>query len=198
MKFSDVDKDLVNLSSLAYKKCNLRDGNIEAYYCKYADGLSFSFRGTHKNGHSTSSLLKDILTDIRFRPTWTPDFGWHPVGFTHAAMRICDDIERMIIDKETPLYVDGHSLGAGVSAITAAFLCRRGYTLAAGRFFAIPHVGRLKSLRGKNVIGYRYGNDIVPLLPPFYRHDIPIVQFGKPIGPIKSHSLDNYIGEICG
>lgn len=198
MKFPQIDKDLVQFSVEAYEKCNIRDGNVEAYYRDYAGGLSFSFRGTHKNSHSTSSLLKDILTDIRFFPLWTPGFGFHPAGFTRAAIRICDDIERIIKDKSKPLYVDGHSLGAAIALIVAAFLARRGHNVHAVRVFAPPRVGRLKSLRGLDVIGYRYGNDIVTSLPPIFKHDIKIKKIGGKLGPIKSHDMDNYSGEICG
>lgn len=198
MKFSQIDKDLVGFSVEAYEKCNIRDGNVEAYYRDYAGGLSFSFRGTHKNGHSTSSLLKDILTDIRFFPLWTPGFGFHPAGFTRAAIRICDDIERIIKDKSKPLYINGHSLGAAICLIVAAFLARRGYNVKAVRAFAPPKVGRLKSLKGLDVIGYRYGNDIVPTVPPFFKHDIKMKAIGGKLGPIKSHDLDNYAAEICG
>jgi len=129
---------------------------------------------------------------------WTPGLGWHPIGFTKAAIRAIDKIIDVLPDKKTPIYIDGHSLGAGVSAISAAFLARNGYNIKAGRFFAIPRVGRLKSLRGKDVIAYRYGDDIITWVPPFFKHDIPIKQIGVKLGPINSHDIDNYVAEICG
>lgn len=201
MKYSQIDKDLVGFSTESYEKCNIRDGNIEAYYREYEGGLSFSFRGTHKNPHSTSSLLKDILTDIRFFPLWTPGFGFHPIGFTRAAIRIVDDIEGIIKkhgDEIAPLYISGHSLGAAVCLIVAALLARKKYNVVSVRAFAPPKVGRLKSLKGRDVVGYRYGNDIVPIVPPFFKHDIKIKKIGGKLGPIKSHNLDNYAAEICG
>jgi len=198
VKFPQVDQDLAGFAEQSYEMSNIVDGNVEAYFQPYSDGFSFAFRGTNKNGHSVSSLLKDILTDIRFFPVWTPGLGWHPAGFTKAAVRICDNVELMIEDKTTPLYLSGHSLGAAICLIVAAFLARRGYNVKVVRAFAPPRVGRLKSLKGIDVIGYRYGNDIVPMVPPFFKHDIRMKKIGGNLGPIKSHDMDNYSGEICG
>lgn len=196
MIFTDTDKNAAALSLQAYtQKPNIKDGNIEGLLRGGVDdSISISFRGTAKNGNSSWSLIRDIITDVRFLPRNDPNLGTIPRGFYTGALRICDNIERET-RSTTPIHLSGHSLGGVIALIVGAMLVNRGYKVASIRTFGAPKSGKLEVLKDTDIKCYRHGSDIVPALPPFYDHFKPI-RIGKEGGIISDHSMSGYYKEV--
>lgn len=187
--------DLAVLSEQAYDKISVRDGNVEAFIQPYHDGEAIVFRGTAKNKGKMLSRVRDIISDIRFWPSNDNELGRVPKGFKICARRINDEIEQHIVDKRTPLYVTGHSLGGAIAVMTAALLANRGYNVVGCITFGCPKVGHIDLIHkhGIPLVMYKNGKDVVTTVPPFYGRPVEQMRLSPSEGRFKDHSISRYV-----
>ncbi len=121
-----------------------------------------AFRG------SEPDVAKDYLTDLYLNPTEFPDKGMVHGGFFAALEgQVWDKIQQTLSSeklKNKPLWITGHSLGAGLSTIASAHLGPHGLY-----DFGSPRVGDSTfqaSFEGKNVHRFANCSDLVTHLPP--------------------------------
>ncbi len=187
MSYSDIDKKAASLSLLAYNGYTIKDGHVECLLEADDDSCWIAFRGTAKN-ESNWSLIRDIISDVRFIPTKNPNIGWVPRGFLYGAVRITDDIERTI-RKTFKISLTGHSLGGVLAEIVGALLISRGFHVEHIRTFNAPHGGSLDILNAVDVVAYRYGRDVVSKLPPIIPRHSKAVRIGEKGKIFQDHAM---------
>lgn len=195
MTYSDIDKKAASLALLAYDGYTIRDGNVEALLETNDETCWIAFRGTAKN-ESNWSLIRDIISDIRFIPEKNPNVGWVPRGFLYGAVRIADDIERTI-RKTFKISLTGHSFGGVLAEIVGALLISRGFHVEHIRTWNAPHGGSLDILNTVDVVAYRYGRDVVSKLPPIIPRHSKAVRIGKKGKIFSDHAMINCYNEVC-
>lgn len=136
--------------------------DTQAYILSTEDFIVLVFRG------SEPDIYKDYLTDLYFKPTEFPDKGMVHSGFFSALQgQVWDKIQQTLNSeklKNKLLWITGHSLGAGLSTIAAAYLEPH-----ALYNFGSPRVGDSSfqvSFEGKNVHRFANCSDLVTHLPP--------------------------------
>jgi Predicted lipase len=125
------------------------------------EAVMLVFRGTEQD------VFKDVLTDAYFMPVDFPGRGRVHAGFYHALSGDCwrhilDVLERPGIRKK-PLWITGHSLGAALATMAAAYLEPTGVYN-----FGSPRVGDAAfcaSLAGLNFQRFVNCSDVVPQVP---------------------------------
>jgi hypothetical protein len=176
------------LSKAAY--AGPHDIDVGAYRAIVRDtdiGRVLAIAGTD----DVTTLLADVEA---VAPHWAPELGvevpagflWPVRGALHA-IRLSGAIQ----------VITGHSLGGALALITAAMLdhwqpdrTRSVYT------FGAPRVGPVR-LSGSAHL-YRLGEDIVPTLPPDFRHPRPLIQLGRAQSWLGDHEIDHYIAALEG
>jgi len=137
-----------------------------------------------------------VIRDLRVIPWYDKRVGWCHAGFLKGARAITDKPD-LKLDKSKPVVVSGHSLGAAMGLIAAKLLHSKGYTINQWVGFGCP-----KALIGKRENSfyckhYQNGGDIVPTLPPFYRHQVEVVKLGETGGiSFTDHPIDKYLAQM--
>ena len=168
----------------SYQESSFEEANIEVL----VQGNVFAFRGTDEP--------KDAIRDIRILPLWTRELGWCPAGFLKASRRLVNKVTSTCLEQDIDhksIELTGHSLGGAVALIVGALMVRDEIPPAQIVTFGAPRCGRLKILDGIIVTQYRYGKDIVPMVPPLMRRHNKLLKFGKPKSYIKDHFVKNYL-----
>ena len=169
----------------SYETSDFEEANIEVI----VRGSTFAFRGTDE--------AKDAIRDVRIFPLWTRELGWCPAGFLKASKRLVNKVTSVCLENginHKDIVLTGHSLGGAVALITGALMCRDEIPPKEIVTFGAPRAGRLKILDGVPVTQYRYGRDIVPLVPPLMRRHNDLLNYGRPgSSPIKDHYMINYV-----
>ena len=141
-------------------------GNVlkdaQAYILSTEDCVVLAFRG------SEPDVYKDYLTDLHIKPTEFPDKGMVHGGFFAAVNgQFWDKVQQTLNNenlKNKPLWITGHSLGAGLSTIAAAYLEPHGlYNFGSSR---VGDSAFKASFEGKNVHRFANCSDLVTHLPP--------------------------------
>lgn len=167
-----------------------------------------AIRGTEGAKLITGLGIMDIIRDMRFFPWYHPVLGWAHSGFLKGGVRIFEDLKKHI-DKDVPVVLTGHSLGAALALIVSILLKHEGYQVVEYVGFACPRTFVYNKQQHNDdrdarfpITIYRFGNDIVPQVPfafPFYyHHPVEITQLGDGSGipSILDHGMDNYVSAI--
>ena len=158
-----------------------RNGS-QAFLAGQPKKIVLSFRGTE------ATALEDIAADLRIRQVGGPLAGRVHRGFLMALLAIWDDadtpdgrfigIEHSLktmkesIDGSPALWITGHSLGAGLATLAAAFLLEEGRPVQGLHTFGCPRVGdsafvtALDARSGKRNYRLVNNNDVVTRVPP--------------------------------
>ena len=163
--------------------CKLIDAEeTQCFVASTNDVVLVSFRGTQSVG--------DWLTNLNIFATNRP-YGQVHSGFFNA-FNLVDDELRAEIGRFAgrPVVLTGHSLGGALATIAAAEWKQRGVKISSMYTYGQPAVGKgdfptffQQSYPGK-LIRFVNNDDIVPRVPPTYRHVGDLYQFDGP-GNIK-------------
>jgi predicted lipase len=169
------------------------DSASRAIVRQTAGGLVIAFRG--------SDNADSWLTDFDVETVDVPGAGKFHCGFWNAWKAIATDVLAAINGR--PVTLVGHSLGAALSLAAALDLTISGNPPAAVYGFEPPRVSPDMSarvaLRHVDVRLYRNGLDIVPTVPPDWRHAAPLIPIGKPALPfvnVIDHELERVIAAL--
>jgi len=133
----------------------------QAYLLKAADHYVLSFRGTEVTEPS------DIKADLYAGKNNAQAGGKIHVGFKKELSKIWTEIRDDLVKiKKTPVYLTGHSLGAGMATIAASRLAPSKITALVT--FGSPKVGTQEFVDACTFTHYRVQNnrDIVTRVPP--------------------------------
>lgn len=194
--FIPVDaRDACTLANLAYDAVRAGHQNPQGSVCvgnfayvarRRADGsLCIAFQGTND--------LQDALCDLRGSFSVPDGFlgcpAIHP-GFWAAVRTLLPSLLKTL-DKASPVVLTGHSLGAGLAVLAAAYLRSLGYDIRAVYGFGCPRVGGIGFANHYSDLGlpektslFIHGRDWIPNLP----------WWGVPVAPeifldLKGHIL---------
>jgi len=151
----------------------------QAYMMGRDDAIVMSFRGTEMK-------IEDIMTDLRIRKIGGPLGGRIHRGFLLSLLAIWDDYETiqgtkyrgmehvlrdMKGDRAPAIWLTGHSLGAALATLAAAFLVEEGQPVQGLYSFGCPRVGDsafVTALNSRCPRNYRLvnNNDVVTRVPP--------------------------------
>lgn len=152
-------------------------------------GLVVAFRG--------SDNADSWLTDFDIETVDVPGAGKFHAGFWRAWRAIATDVLAAINGR--PVTFVGHSLGAALCIAAALDTTISGNPPVAVYGFEPPRVSPDMSarvaLRAVDVRLYRNGLDIVPTLPPDWRHAAMLIPIGKPALPILN-TIDHEIARV--
>lgn len=152
-------------------------------------GLVVAFRG--------SDNADSWLTDFDIETVDVPGAGKFHAGFWRAWQAIATDVLAAIDGR--PVTFVGHSLGAALCIAAALDTTISGNPPVAVYGFEPPRVSPDMSarvaLRTVDVKLYRNGLDIVPTLPPDWRHAAMLIPIGKPALPILN-TIDHEIARV--
>lgn len=154
-------------------------GEIENVDSNGTNGLVIAFRGTEAPSTDHWDGLLDWLNDLLTSPT---DPGHSIAGKVHSGFwdsldNLWDhvkDAAKDAVQDGLPIYITGHSKGAGIAPLAAARLAAEEGINAAGVYiFAPPNCGDSDFVSGFAsawpdipVVSYENYLDIVPFLPP--------------------------------
>lgn len=131
------------------------------------------------------------LTDFDVFPVYGNGFGYVPRGFMDATLKLLSFIDPLADGKK--IITCGHSLGGDVAILLAASLVCNGHDVVAYAAFEPACSGeeRLRTaLKDKEGYISHFGNDPVPLLPPFYSHPCTVTAIGHDmVNPLDCHSV---------
>lgn len=203
-----------HLSSLAYTNVVLSDlrpfgmtwlkvvENDASYAFLCGDGrrVFIAYRGTNDS--------QDWIWDAKFGKTDFASGGRVHRGFKMAHDKICPQIRRCInkLDPTLPIFVTGHSLGAAMTQLTAAYLCVAGRPPEQCHTFGSPRVGNKDFVSLITCPGDRWEAIFDPIT------GIPLrwgpVQAGYALGhsrapsmfcqPWKEHTVDSWFHSMGG
>lgn len=166
------------------------DSASRAIVRQTAAGLVVAFRG--------SDNADSWLTDFDIETVDVPGAGKFHAGFWRAWQAIATDVFAAIDDGQ-PVTLVGHSLGGALAIAAALDMTISGNPPVAVYGFEPPRVSPDMSarvaLRAVDVKLYRNGLDIVPTLPPDWRHAAMLIPIGKPALPILN-TIDHEIARV--
>ena len=165
------------------------DSASRAIVRQTAAGLVVAFRG--------SDNADSWLTDFDIETVDVPGAGKFHAGFWRAWRAIATDVLASIDGR--PVTFVGHSLGAALCIAAALDTTISGNPPVAVYGFEPPRVspdmGTRVALRRVDMRLYRNGLDIVPTVPPDWRHAAPLIRIGKPALPIVN-TIDHELGRV--
>ncbi len=134
-----------------------------------SDKTIVAFQGTI----TTSAHLEQSILDWlkNFRAVLRPSLGVPGLvhaGFANQLELVWDKIKAALLGRETlPVYLTGHSQGAGVALLATKALQMAGYPVAATYTFAAPRAGdgTFADSFTTPVFRFEHGDDIVPHAP---------------------------------
>jgi triacylglycerol lipase len=168
-------------------------GNVDsasrAIVRQTAAGLVIAFRG--------SDNADSWETDFDIETVDVAGAGKFHAGFWRAWQAISTDVLAAVNGQ--PVTLVGHSLGAALAIAAALDMTISGNPPAAAHGFEPPRVSPDMSARialaRVDVRLYRNGLDIVPTLPPDWRHAAQLIPIGKAALPIPN-VIDHQIGRV--
>lgn len=165
------------------------DSASRAIVRQTAAGCVVAFRG--------SDNVDSWLTDFDIETVDVPGAGKFHAGFWRAWQAMSIDVLAAIDGR--PVTFVGHSLGAALCIAAALDMTISGNPPVAVYGFEPPRVSPDMSarvaLRAVDVRLYRNGLDIVPTVPPDWRHAAMLTPIGKPALPIVN-TIDHQIGRV--
>jgi pimeloyl-ACP methyl ester carboxylesterase len=170
------------------------DSASRAIVRQTAAGLVVAFRG--------SDNADSWLTDFDVETVDVAGAGKFHCGFWGAWRAIATDV-LAAIDGQPVTFV-GHSLGSALAIAAALDTTISGNPPVAVYGFEPPRVSPDMSarvaLRHVDVRLYRNGLDLVPTVPPDWRHAAPLIPIGKPALPfvnVIDHELERVIAALA-
>jgi triacylglycerol lipase len=178
----------INLAALAYQHpCDIesalvgefesfkwvenRGTDTQAFICSDDEAAWVSFRGTEFEG---SDKLKDLETDLKFNLV-PGHYGKEHRGFMEATLSVYDQIMSLMVKyrlRNLPVYVCGHSLGAGIGesfcarALSYNNSVSKLITMGGPRTMNDAAAEIFGELWGHNIYAVVNNNDIVTRIPP--------------------------------
>lgn len=189
-----------NCESWQLEKCHfVEKDNTECFVAGNSETAIVAFRGTE-------AKIKDWLIDLNFIGT-TQSYGRVHRGFWAAFQSVSDLLDVAIADLGTPkLILTGHSLGGALALIAAAEWFGK-HDVHSIYTYGQPAVGKgtFTEFMDGHISGayHRVVNDddIVPMVPPTYRHTGKLSQFGAgnelKVGGSSSNESMIESGETC-
>ena len=145
---------------LGYLKNKLiSNGSAQCMIFSNKEDIVVAFRGTEP------TQFKDVLADLKAWKHRSKTNGWVHVGFYDEVKKVYDDMLAYINARPTKkLYICGHSLGGGMSMVTAARLQDR---VEAVYTYGCPRTGDRVWRSNCSFTHYRFvnSNDVVPKVP---------------------------------
>jgi len=181
------------LSLASYDDATVEIGNSAALV-ELVDGHQvIAFRGTNDG--------LDVLHDLIAFP-WKPDAlnVWVHRGFWAYTNNLIEPLTKLILRRNLPVHLTGHSLGGAAALIFAAYCQNNGIKISGIHTFGAPRAG-YESLASKTyrIPGNRYviEGDAVPSVPPSwfafpYTHDRPATMLPG-IPGIIDHPMSGYV-----
>jgi triacylglycerol lipase len=185
-------RDYALLAQEAYNVApdiGLADSASRAIVRQTGGGLVIAFRG--------SDNADSWETDFDIETVDVPGVGKFHAGFWRAWRAISVDVLAAVNGR--PVTLVGHSLGAALSIAAALDMTLSGNPPAAVYGFEPPRVSPDMSARialaKVDVRLFRNGLDIVPAVPPDWRHAAVLIPIGKPALPIPN-TIDHQIARV--
>lgn len=178
--------ELAELASQVYKSSEYETNGVEF---SLVDNV-FVFRGTDE--------ITDWITNARVLPWYVKGLGWCHSGFVKTADDICEKALALVLREGVnwkELQFTGHSLGGAIAQLVAAMFVKQDLIIHECVAFAPPCVGRVKPLSLIPNTAYRFGNDIVPMVPLLLRRPTELIPLGKPSSRFwnaADHGMENY------
>lgn len=206
------DSEIAAYCAAAYEYKTFSVNDLETLITTTVDGTDNAVVVTVRGTEITNDFsLFDIIRDLRFLPMPDKDSGISHAGMLWGANLVARELARRL--KETnrqrlPLYLGGHSLGAGVSLLMVPEMARRGYHVKKWVGLGTPrvvwHEGNRWRYAGVPLHAYRYGRDLVTYLPPTWLgYELPDIvktfRVGTPTRPwpnISDHWVTKYLEAI--
>lgn len=166
----DVKKAMTQTNG--FDTCEFLDSNdTQLFVASKGDHTIISFRGT--------ASVTDWIRNFDARMTNKPSYGKIHAGFYSAYQFIKDDLMAILngLPDTQKIWVTGHSLGGALASICIAELASSKKDQIMGCYtYGQPRVGN-RSFRifitenyGDRFFRVVNNNDIVPRVPPFYKH----------------------------
>lgn len=140
------------------------------------EAVIVSFRGTAELG--------DWLANLNMLST-TRDYGTVHRGFLGAFQVVQSQLENFMAPyKGRPVVITGHSLGGALALIAAAEWHKKHYVTCV-HTCGQPAVGKrnfqkfIEDAYGDSYFRFVNNDDVVPMVPPFYRHAGRLIHFGE-------------------
>lgn len=161
----------------SFDECEFVEADdTQCFVAASSEVVVVSFRGTEAVG--------DWLSNLNTLSTMRP-YGKVHRGFL-AAFQVVEEQLNGLLDKLAgrPIFLTGHSLG-GALAVIAAAEWRGKYEIGGIHTFGQPAVGKkdfqtfLQGNYGGNYHRFVNDDDIVPMVPPFFRHAGRLIHFTK-------------------
>lgn len=198
--------DLAKYCKISYSLKTHSVNEVDAYVINHRDYYVIAFTGTEAatlwpwdKSEDGISNWKDIRADLRFVRHDHPEYGRVHRGFIQGALKWFKTFEHRF-KKDKPIYLTGHSKGAGEAAQLARIMFLEGFDIAEVVLFAEPgghYIGSRKHFDSLNlkVCSYIYGSDIIRFMPPWGRQSAKITKLGprRFFPSFKDHDIDNYI-----
>lgn len=172
----------------------LADSASRAIIRHTADGLCIAFPGTDN--------LASFAADFDIEPFVVAGIGTVYKGFFDAFDAI--SLPVLAASSGQSVTLVGHSLGAAMALMCAAYMTAGGNPPAAVYGFEPPRVGVdagvVAVLAGVPVSLFRNGNDAVTDVPPGGNHAAPLISIGKPAFPfpnLTDHQIARVIAALA-
>lgn len=148
-------------------------GTCRGYVGSNDEGVVVAFQGTYTELNSPANVVKtafDWLRNFNIGQVEYPDGVCVHAGFDHDIDRVWDDLGSHIVEhggQEKPVFVTGHSAGAGLATLSGGLLREAGLNIDSVYAFASPRVGNRAYADSYPVPLFRVENkdDLVPHLP---------------------------------
>lgn len=124
----------LRLCQLSYIHHTYEVGEVEVLVVE-EDKTYIAFRGTEASDMWAGRGWVDVIRDLRTIPWHDKRVGWSHSGFLKGARRA---VKNLIIPRDKPVVVTGHSLGGGLAVNAAAILHAEGYTVEKCITFGAP------------------------------------------------------------
>ena len=182
LNFAKISEITYENPDTSVKKFNMFGYSIVKFFDKagaqaylLTDGTNnvLSFRGTEVKEKS------DVVADLKMHKVFEIDLpagiakGKVHQGFRDELDKLWPDIQKELsINRNIPLYITGHSLGAAMATIAASRISNKVEALVT---FGSPRVGTKAFIENSKVVHFRVqnNNDDVPKVPPLvfgFRH----------------------------
>ena len=148
--------------ALGEKAATFSFGPLNGFVADTPTATLLAFRGTDNPENWLTDFQATQITD----PAYT---GKVHCGFARALQGIWQQLTAMLPAASVgrPLWVTGHSLGAGLATLASVRLLNAGYDVRPVHTFGSPRVGDLEFFDAYLPISYRWvnNNDVVPHVP---------------------------------
>ena len=171
----DVEETVTQVWRL--NSCEFVDADgTQCFFATTKDAVIVSFRGTEELG--------DWLANLNLLSTTRP-YGTVHRGFLGAFQVVEKKLEALMAPyKGRPVVITGHSLGGALALIAAAEWHGK-HDIFLVHTCGQPAVGKrnfqefIEEQYGDNYFRFVNNDDVVPMVPPFYRHAGRLIHFGE-------------------